>query len=82
MKYNIYMGGYQEMDSAYAPPHLVGSVEAISFKEACRKFFVRDEDSRYFTPDTTRYWALRLGPTMCSVCDDYPIEQWKKDIET
>lgn len=81
MKYNIYMGGFQDMDCAYSPPHLAGTVEADSFKQACAKFFVRDDDKRYFDAKETRYYALRLGPTMYSVCDDYPTEQWKKDIE-
>lgn len=82
MKYKIYIGGFQEMDLAYSPPHLLGSVEAKSFKEACDSHFSGDEHKMYFRKEECRYWALRLGPTVASVCDDYPLEQWFRDIES
>lgn len=69
MKFNIYMAGFQEMDSAHSPPRFVGVSEGTTFQEACAKFFTRDEeDRRFYDPVRNVYWSLKLAPTMQEVC--------------
>lgn len=68
MKFKIYMAGFQEMDSAYSPPHFVGEAEGNTFQEACAKFFVRDaEDRRFYDLVRNTYWSLKLAPSMQEV---------------
>lgn len=73
MKHNIYIGGYVTNGNSAGPSYL-GEAEGETFKEACANFCSTGEHKRYYDPKTNTYWGCRLGPTMYSVCDDYPPE--------